>query len=292
MCVSAILEHASVDPYDQARITNTPSHPVAGDVIDMCLVQRSASSTLAFPLSSSWPVPDNIYSAYTRPGTIYPPWPFTPDAMAFAKFMLASPEYLKSEYTRDFNELKDALTEAKEWDASEEIGFINSAIDIVTTELADVHLRDTADVASSMTTAQNIIQAVQKNDVKRAEAQAKKALASEQDAATTAVPEAYQQHQLSRTGSSSLLSQSPENVPTGNAQKLTGDTMTPTYYFYQTCDGQHVYLHPLDIKILKKEFVSYDKFPKNIIVRVSNVEESTLTEVSLGQNNHAMGAYH
>ncbi|KAJ2960824.1 hypothetical protein NQZ79_g3866 [Umbelopsis isabellina] len=278
MNVSAILEHASVDPYDQVRITNTPSHPVTGDLVDMCLVQRSAFSTLAFPLSSSWPVPDNISSAYTRPGTIYPPWPFTPDAMAFAKFMLASPEYLKSEYTQDVNELKDALTEAKDWNASEEVGFINSAIDIVTTELADIHLRDTADVASSMTMAQNIIQAVQKNDGKRAEAQAKQAAASKQDGTIAPIPEAYQQHQLNRTGSSSLLSQSPDDVPTSNVQKNAADTITPTYYFYQTCDGQHVYLHPLDIKILKKEFVNYDRFPKNIIVRVSNVEESTLTE--------------
>lgn len=281
MNVSAVLEHASVDPYDQVRITNTPSHPVAGDLVDMCLVQRSAYSTLAFPLSSSWPVPDNISSAYSRPGTIYPPWPFTPDAMAFAKFMLASPDYLKSEYTRDVKELKEALVEAKDWNASEEVDFINSAMDIVTTELADIHLRDTTDVASSMTMAQNIIQAVQKNDGKRAEAQAKQLTASNQDVqdgTITTIPEAYQQHQLSRTGSSSLLSQSPDDVPASNVQKNTADTITPTYYFYQTCDGQHVYLHPLDIKILKKEFVNYDHFPKNIIIRVSNVEESTLTE--------------
>lgn len=279
-----------MNPFDQARVTNTPSHPVAGDLVDMCLIQRSASSTLAFPISSSWPVPDNIYSAYTRPGTVFPPWHFTPDAMAFAKFMLASPEYLKSEYTRDFNELSVGLKEAKEWNATEEIQFFNSAMEIVTNEMADVHSRDTAEVSSSMSTSQAIIQAVQKNQEKRAEMDAKKAQkALEEQTSTVAeadIPEAYQQHQLSRTGSSSVLSQTSETsvqsagAVTKHKNPDSSNISSPTYYFYQTSDGQHVYLHPLDIKILKKEFVTYETFPKSIIVRVNDVEESTLTEVN------------
>ncbi|KAI9289820.1 hypothetical protein BC943DRAFT_137 [Umbelopsis sp. AD052] len=287
ICVSAVLEHAIPNSFDQARVTNTPSHPVAGDLVDMCLIQRSGSSTLAFPISSSWPIPDNIYSAYTRPGTVFPPWHFTPDAMAFAKFMLASPEYLKSEYTRDYKELNDGLTEAKEWNATEEVQFFNSAIDIITNELANVPTRDTSDVSSSISTAQAILQAVQKYEGKRAEMEAKKAQQNqvEQHHLVDAnVPEAYQQHQLSRTGSSSVLSQSMDSSssvqPSSSAQPKPSDSAysSPSYYFYQTADGQHVYLHPLDIKILKQEFTTYDKFPRSIVVRVNDVEESTLTE--------------
>ncbi|KAH8553737.1 hypothetical protein BGW37DRAFT_269878 [Umbelopsis sp. PMI_123] len=288
ICVSAVLEHAVPSSFDQARITNTPSHPVAGDLVDMSLIQRSASSTLAFPISSSWPIPDNIYSAYTRPGTVFPPWHFTPDAMAFAKFMLASPEYLKSEYTRDYQELNDGLEEAKEWNATEEVQFFNSAIDIVTNELASVPSRDTPAVSSGISTAQAILQAVQKNEGKRAEMEAKKVQHTQtetQNPAYANIPEAYQQHQLSRTGSSSVLSQASDSSspiqPVTSAKPKNNDAAphsTSSYYFYQTADGQHVYLHPLDIKILKQEFTTYDKFPKSIVVRVNDVEESTLTE--------------
>ncbi len=52
------------------------------------------------------------------------------------------------------------------------------------------------------------------------------------------------------------------------------------YYYYQSEDGQHIYLHPLDIRVLKQEFGSYDHFPNEITVRVVGVDESTMTEVS------------
>ncbi|CAG8445306.1 5544_t:CDS:10 [Ambispora gerdemannii] len=50
------------------------------------------------------------------------------------------------------------------------------------------------------------------------------------------------------------------------------------YYFYQSEDGQRIYLHPLDIRILKHEFEHYENFPNEISVRVIGVEESTMTE--------------
>jgi hypothetical protein len=50
------------------------------------------------------------------------------------------------------------------------------------------------------------------------------------------------------------------------------------YYFYQSVDGQHYYLHPLDIKILKHEFDEYDKFPSKITVKAWSVQESTMNE--------------
>ena len=49
------------------------------------------------------------------------------------------------------------------------------------------------------------------------------------------------------------------------------------YYFYQAADGQHYYLHPLDIKVLKHEFGSYDNFPSKLILPIIAVYESTVT---------------
>jgi hypothetical protein len=48
-------------------------------------------------------------------------------------------------------------------------------------------------------------------------------------------------------------------------------------YFYQSSDGLHTYLHPLDIKILKHEFKSYDAFPSTLSVEVIKVSESSIT---------------
>ncbi|KAJ3297734.1 RING finger protein 10 [Borealophlyctis nickersoniae] len=50
------------------------------------------------------------------------------------------------------------------------------------------------------------------------------------------------------------------------------------YYFYQSADGQPLFLHPLDIKALKHEFGEYEKFPDRIEVKALHVQESTMTE--------------
>ncbi|KAI8806656.1 hypothetical protein BJ742DRAFT_854957 [Cladochytrium replicatum] len=51
------------------------------------------------------------------------------------------------------------------------------------------------------------------------------------------------------------------------------------YYFYRCADGQHMYMHPMDIKILKHKYGSYDRFPDVLhIEKVLSVRESTVTE--------------
>ncbi|KAJ3110830.1 RING finger protein 10 [Phlyctochytrium bullatum] len=50
------------------------------------------------------------------------------------------------------------------------------------------------------------------------------------------------------------------------------------YYFYQASDGQHIYLHPLEIRLLKHEYGEYDRFPDTLNVKVMTIQESTMTE--------------
>jgi hypothetical protein len=52
------------------------------------------------------------------------------------------------------------------------------------------------------------------------------------------------------------------------------------YYFYQASDGQHLYLHPLDIKVLKYEFGDYESFPNQIKLPIISIVESTVDNVS------------
>ncbi|KAJ3328173.1 hypothetical protein HDU76_010461 [Blyttiomyces sp. JEL0837] len=85
---------------------------------------------------------------------------------------------------------------------------------------------------------------------------------------------------LTRPGSSTGTSTAVEK---GKGKKGSGSGQQQSkndghYYFYQAGDGQHVYLHPLDVKILKHEFEDYDKFPDELRVRTISVQESTMDE--------------
>ncbi len=52
-----------------------------------------------------------------------------------------------------------------------------------------------------------------------------------------------------------------------------------SYYFYQASDGQHLYLHPLDIKVLKQEFGVYADFPGHLKLPLISIRESTVNAV-------------
>lgn len=58
-----------------------------------------------------------------------------------------------------------------------------------------------------------------------------------------------------------------------------GATSAPsTYFFYQAASGQHVFLHPLDIKVLLSHFGSYPAFPDSLLVVVQNADAGTVDE--------------
>ena len=75
----------------------------------------------------------------------------------------------------------------------------------------------------------------------------------------------------------------PAPSETPAAGKVPAKTNVPPkdgmYYFYQGADGQHLYLHPLDIKVLKYEYGEYDNFPDRITATAIRVQESTVNEV-------------
>ncbi|CAH7685239.1 hypothetical protein BY996DRAFT_4540224, partial [Phakopsora pachyrhizi] len=61
------------------------------------LVEQPNFTTLALPRSPTW-------LSHTAQN-LQTPWNFTPDALAFVKFMLATPDYMKTELERDLEEL-------------------------------------------------------------------------------------------------------------------------------------------------------------------------------------------
>ncbi len=72
------------------------------------------------------------------------------------------------------------------------------------------------------------------------------------------------------------------NETTSSSISTTSATTTTTtpdfYYYYQANDGQHLFLHPLDIKLLKHEFGAYSAFPDKMDVDVIYLSDTTIDE--------------
>ncbi|KAI8926053.1 hypothetical protein BC831DRAFT_458297 [Entophlyctis helioformis] len=89
---------------------------------------------------------------------------------------------------------------------------------------------------------------------------------------------------MSRPSASSLLNAASASSSTDSHRdivKLANEALAhsadaETYYFYQSADGQLLYLHPLDIKILKSAYNEYEAFPEHIEVPVLAAQESTV----------------
>lgn len=85
---------------------------------------------------------------------------------------------------------------------------------------------------------------------------------------------------LSTSPSPSFLSTSPPKpvlpvkprLPSSSVAGLSDD---PAFFFYQSADGRHIYLHPLDIRVLLAEFKTYAAFPERLVVGVEGTEEGT-----------------
>lgn len=262
-----------------------------GDRIDMSLIQRASYSTLAFPLSDTWPLPPNVIYNYIKPDTPLIPWHFTPGAMEFARFMLASPDYLEAEYRRDLLELKDAMSDANGWGSTEEITFIEKSEKQVKDKVKLLK-HQSKDVQLAIQTWDMMFEAVAKYSKKHGKVpetqisqQQQQQQQSEKQMDEQEIPEAYRQHQLNQSGE--VTEQAPiqkssndHHRPPAHHGGSTHNDNTPAtdFYFYQAVDGQHVYLHPLDIRILKHEFGDYSAFPHRLQVQATSVQESTLTE--------------
>ncbi|KAI8988363.1 hypothetical protein BDF20DRAFT_814509 [Mycotypha africana] len=266
-----------------------------GDTVDMILIQRPAHSTLAFPLSDTWPLPQNVISNYVKPDTPLIPWHFTPAAMHFARFMLASPDYLDAEYHRDTMELKDALSDAQGWGGFDEIPYIEASLKKISETQKRLQTQKTKELALAMHTMDMMLEAVAKyakkhppcapagssareQPPKMMEEEKKRDVSKKEEKMKVEVPEAYLQYQLQQAGADFKPPPPQQQQQQQQQQKEKQAGPATDYFFYQAVDGQHVYLHPLDIRILKHEFGEYQDFPLRLQVQATAVQESTLTE--------------
>ncbi|CAO3589356.1 unnamed protein product [Absidia cylindrospora] len=273
-------------------------------------MQRSNKSTLALPLSDTWPIDDSLYNKHqnhTDPASLtLMPWHFTPDVMLFGRFMLASPDYLLMENDRDIRELKLALKEAKEWGSTEDLPYIETGLRQLEQDAETIgNMYTNKSLENAVETAEQLLEQVKLHQPRRHHEQQyqENGTTTTTDNNTSSstpvnednIPEAYKQHHLQRAGTDDIPS-STTNGSTLNTQRaeqegksqqkqqqqqqqqLNRQNHTTEFYFYQAKDGQQIYLHPLDIRILKYEYGDYQHFPPLLQVKAMGIEETTLTE--------------
>ena len=242
-----------------------------GDEVDLCLMFRESNSMLAFPISDTWPIPEDVQEQFLEPSMALIPWDFTPNALEFARFMMTGPDYLEAEYHRDRMELLEALAEAENWGSAEEIPLIKDSIQRIEDSVLEAQRLRTRRSDKTMCLTKQIYEAMEK----RSKAKAVGSSSVSRDSLSECND--LEKDQETIQAQSEQTSQLPTEGPMSSRNRSSGPDAQ--YYFFQSADGQHLYLHPLDIRILKHEYGDYHKFPKQLKVIVTGVQESTLTEV-------------
>ncbi|KAG0095691.1 hypothetical protein BGZ93_005567 [Podila epicladia] len=300
--------HADLDAFDQGEkeiAKQIASHQEVH--LEMRLIQRSMNSTLALPRSKTFPLPENLLPLELRG---QPPLEFYPDAMVFSRLMISTPGRIVAELERDIQSIEFSVEEAKSYDANmqpEEIVFFEMALDKIREK--KIKIQDDArffprDALSRERILRHFIEHGTEESSAKATAQSNEAKPStfyliatgsnhaehEKSIGSNVVTSATREVPISTTDVRQVdprrehTAQDEGNVihfeskSAGHRQAKTPNHVTSVYYFYQAANGHHLYLQPLDIRILKQHFETYERFPDTITVKVLGIEETSLTE--------------
>ena len=291
-----VAEHdasSSIADEDETRTSSAQASSIT-----FRLIYRTTISTLAMPKSSSWP------SELMPPHAA--PWHFSPDALAFARFMLATPDYMASELkddlaqlTREESNLRALARAAGPGTSSvDDLGlvFVEAAKRKIIEQMEKVQALRTDVVERASHAAWLDFESLQGSEHRRARRQERQAAQLEQAASSTEDSDEYTAQWLATrqtegierrpTDHSRTSAAHPSHVNSAHArttrQRRNVNPPAPpndtTYYFYQAASGQHVYLHPLDIKILKSFYQTYSEFPHTINVKIGGTEEGSVND--------------
>ncbi|KAG0702751.1 hypothetical protein DFH29DRAFT_920228 [Suillus ampliporus] len=275
------------------QLSDHGATPRAGSTMRMRLIQRPQMTTLALPRSYTWP--SDLIPPHQAP------FHFLPDVYNYAKFMLATPDYLITDLSNDL----DALAVERRMMAS-----MRDELSISFIDAAEQKLRHQIAKAAALESPQlkEVVDRTRRDydDIERRHnVEYERKLAGEtKGAALSGAPEAFLAiHPSSdffvspRTPLSipatpkSAPSPAPAPVPTLPANTSSNSRShrqrrninppppsTQTYYYYQAASGLPIFLHPLDIKILFSHFNSYASFPDTISIRVESATEGTVND--------------
>ncbi|KAF9537378.1 hypothetical protein EC957_008381 [Mortierella hygrophila] len=267
--------------------------------LEMRLIQRTLNSTVALPRSHTFPLAKDVLTEELQG---QPPLDFVPDAILFSRLMITTLDRIVSELDRDIRSIEFSIQEARSFDAnhhSEEMVFFEMAMSKIQ-EKKD-KIRDDAKFLPKLALDRERILRRHFDHAASEVLAAASATAENEESATPgrpalsfaeSGPEAYEiGHGAPNKASVAEESDADHGSELGpdmnapqeaalkhHASGRVPNQLTTMYYFYQASNGHHLYLQPLDIRILKQHFETYDKFPDTITVKVLGIEETSLTE--------------
>lgn len=246
----------------------------SGSTLEMRLIQRPQITTLALPRSQTWP--SDLLSPHQAP------FHFQPDVLNFAKFMLATPDYLAAELNRDLEEL--AQEHRIYVGMKDELGlyFVNEASESVRHQIAKAEALNNSALKMRIEKAQRDEKELLDRSVLQARRQEAEAEARNEGNGDQDVPSDFL---ASRAPAAVVPASTSQRGPApGRSNPRQRRNLNPpppstsTYYYYQAASGLPIFLHPIDIRILVSHFNGYPSFPDSITVRVDGTSESTVND--------------
>jgi hypothetical protein len=240
--------------------------PKVGSALRMRLMQRPQITTLALPRSSTWP--SDLLPPHQAP------FHFLPDVYDYAKFMLATPEYLIADLTHDLDELDTERRMLSGMNDSLGVGFVDASVERIKRQIAYAEaLEMDPSVKMAMIKAHRELQDALKRDVKT---QQRKRDIVDAPPTEEGAPDAY-------IASPSSLPTPSQPASSGRNSRQRKNLNPPppsgsSFYYYQAVSGLPIFLHPLDIRILLAHFSAYASFPDVVTVRIDAFSEGSVDD--------------
>ena len=233
----------------------------AGQLLPMRLIERPQITTLALPQSELWPghaadADDDFLPPHAAP------WHFQPDVLAFAKFMLATPELIRDSLQEDLSMLEAERLMVLPTRDEISLQFLQLAKEKVEEQIGKV--REECDT-------QSVRMAIER----------KKRQMQERRLPETTAP-AQPTEAVDASEVADFLATQAQSQPGGQIRTRRNinppSPLSSSYFYYQAASGQNIFLHPLDIKVLHSKYGSYAAFPRTIHVKVSGADEGSMNE--------------
>lgn len=251
--------------------------PATSPTLRMRLIQRPHITTLALPRSPTWP------SELLPPHQA--PFHFLPDVYNFSKFMLATPEYLIADLSRDLEALASERLSLVAMKDDLSLLFIDAAEEKLRHQISKASSLESPHLSSAVMKARTQCEELERHSILTTNRIESRNIVSSDVPVdflavrslppfTSSLSAAAGPHALAAGSEASLLSRTHKPRRNLNPPPPT----TQTYYYYQAASGLPVFLHPLDIKILHSHFKSYPSFPDDITIRIESAAEGSVNE--------------
>ena len=271
--------HQEISKTDlRSVIVETRHSRTTGDIVTMNLMKRERNSLFAVPVSK------NFLADYPEINHAN----VDPD---FVKMFTATPEQVKTNIIdRERRELERQWQEEKD---QPESCFIQEALKLLDQRELETSLRCTKKSVNHIEKVENILPSVQSLDISSPSNEEFLDPFAEDEETTKDVAAANAAENVRPRNESGLSS---DSVSSGEADGEEGVTVTDLdistmqelepssgqprqiFYFYQSSDGQPLFLHALNVQMLVKQFGALEKCPLTIEARILEKEGAVMSE--------------